>query len=42
LVIPLRDGAAREAWRSLLNAERDWFPWALTECGLPSLDEILP
>lgn len=42
LVIPLRDGASGEPWRSLFNAEPDWLPWALTECGLPALEEILP
>jgi hypothetical protein len=44
IIIPLRDTArpAAEQWRTVFGAERDWLPWALSEMGLPTLEEILP
>lgn len=42
IAVPLRDSAkdTTQHWRALLEAERDWSAWALTEAGLPTLDEI--
>ncbi len=42
IIVPLRDNAkdATQHWQALLEAERDWSAWALTEAGLPTFDEI--
>jgi hypothetical protein len=43
IVVPLRDSArdATQHWRTLLEAERDWSAWALSEAGLPTFNEII-
>jgi len=42
IIVPLRPDAQSQAsmWRDLYESEPDWLPWALSECGLPSLDEV--
>jgi hypothetical protein len=43
IIVPLHDEArpAAELWRTLFDAERDWFAWALEDAGLPTFEEIM-
>jgi hypothetical protein len=43
IVIPLRSDARQPAalWRTLFDAERDWFVWALSAADLPTFEEIM-
>jgi hypothetical protein len=42
LVVPIRDSDRTPIWREVFQAEAQWLPWALAECGLPPLEMILP
>lgn len=43
IVIPLRNDARQVAalWRTLFDAERDWFAWALVGADLPTFKKIM-